>query len=151
MKIDPKMTNLLNKCFWAIVYFVLIEKNVLEAETGISWSNLGFVTVFISCCSLYFFRNSLGIKGDWFSHFCNFESAEKLRLKRALSEGRFGFSNHRALGLQKTSSWSVNANDRSWCVFSTCLSFYSAVVQKSRIQTELKNTNSCHWYSQTMS
>ena len=30
---------------------------------------------------------------------------------------------------------SVNANGRSWCVFSTCLSFYSVLVQKSRIQT----------------
>ena len=49
------------------------------------------------------------------------------------------------------SSRLANANDRSWCVFSTCQGFYSAVVQKSQIQTEPRNTNSCHWHSQTLS
>ena len=45
----------------------------------------------------------------------------------------------------------VNADHRYHCVFSTFKSFYSEVVRKNQIQTESRNTGTCHLHSPTPS
>ena len=53
------------------------------------------------------------------------------------------------------SSRSANANDRSWCVFFYLLGFLLSSCTKklntnNQLLTESRNTNSCHWHSQTL-